>query len=157
IGATARASHEHEILIAVQIDPRRAVDRGRDAGLRMLIEQTERVAQGLEAAEVSVLGALGSGHLARALRTAFDPYARAELAALETADPARDGLAEANAWPLGTDESWESFRSDGALHATYWIGGWPRVDVSAMFMDALLGRSSAVRTVAMTFEPLPPE
>jgi hypothetical protein len=26
-----------------------------------------------------------------------------------------------------------------------------------MFMDALLGRSSAVRTVAVTFEPLPPE
>ena len=26
-----------------------------------------------------------------------------------------------------------------------------------MFMDALLGRSSAVRTVAVTFEPIPPE
>ena len=35
-----------------------------------------------------------------------------------------------------------------------WIGGWPRVDVSPMFMDALLGRSSAVRTVAVTFEPI---
>jgi hypothetical protein len=47
--------------------------------------------------------------------------------------------------------------SDGALHATYWIGAWPRMDVSPMFMDALLGRSSAVRTVAVTFEPIPPE
>ncbi len=26
-----------------------------------------------------------------------------------------------------------------------------------MFMDAVLGRSSAVRTVAVTFEPIPPE
>jgi len=157
IGSSAKVTQEHEILVAVQVDARRVRDGGREVCAETLIEQTERVAQGLEAAEVSVLGALGSGHLARALRTAFDPYARAELAALETADPARDGLAEANAWPLGTDESWESFRSDGALHATYWIGGWPRVDVSAMFMDALLGRSSAVHTVAMTFEPLPPE
>ena len=157
IGASTRAAHEHEVLIAVQIDPRRAADRGRDAGMRTLIEQTERLAEGLEAAEVSVLGALGPGQLTRVLRTAFDPYARAELAALEAADPARQGLSEANAWPLGAREHWEHYRSDGAWHATFWIGEWPRVDVSPMFMDALLGRSSVVRTVAVTFEPIAPE
>jgi hypothetical protein len=157
ISSSARVTQEHEILVGVQVDSRRVRDGRPEACAEALIEQTERVAQGLEAAEVHVLGALSSAHLARALRTAFDPYARAELAALETADPEREGLDEANAWPLGTDESWESFRSDGASHATYWIGGWPRVDVSAMFMDALLGRSSAVRTVAVTFEPLAPE
>jgi hypothetical protein len=132
-------------------------DRGPDTIMRALIEETERVAQGLEAAEVLVLGALTSGQLARALRTAFDPYARAELAALKIADPGHNGLAEANAWPLGAEESWDHYRSDGAVHATYWIGGWPRIDVSPMFMDALLGRSSTVRTVAVSFEPIPPE
>ncbi len=157
IGATTRAAHEHEVLIAVQIDPRRAGDHGREAGVRTLLEQTERIAEGLEAAEVSVLGALGGGQLARVLRTAFDPYARAELAALDAADPARQGLSEANAWPLGAREHWEHYRSDGAFHATFWIGEWPRVDVSPMFMDALLGRSSLVRTVAVTFEPVAPE
>jgi hypothetical protein len=154
IGTTTRASQEHEVLVAVQIDPRRTSE---DVGTQSLIEQTERISEGLEAAEVSVLGALGAGQLARVLRTAFDPYARAELAALEAADPARDGLAETNAWPLGAREHWEHYRSDGAVHATFWIGAWPRVDVSPMFMDALLGRSSMVRTVAVTFEPLAPE
>jgi Putative type VII ESX secretion system translocon, EccE len=154
IGTTARVSQEHEILLAVQVDARRVRDRGGAAIMRSLIEQTERVAQGLDAAEVTVLGALSPGQLARALRTAFDPYARAELAALETADPARDGLAEANAWPLGAREAWDHYQSDGAVHATYWIGGWPRIDVSPMFMDALIGRSSAVRTVGVTFEPI---
>jgi hypothetical protein len=157
IGTTARVTQEHEILVAVQVDARRVRERGADSVTRALVEETERVAQGLEAAEVTVLGALSPGQLARALRTAFDPYARAELTTLETADPGRDGLAEANAWPLGAVESWDHYRSDGALHATYWIGGWPRVDVSPMFMDALLGRSSVVRTVAVTFEPIPPE
>jgi hypothetical protein len=156
IGATTRASHEHEALIAVQIDPRRAGAKYR-GGMQALIEQTERISDGLEAAEVSVLGALGAGQLARVLRTAFDPYARAELAALEAADRDRDGLAETNAWPLGAREHWEHYRSDGALHATFWIGAWPRIDVSPMFMDALLGRSNVVRTVAVTFEPLAPE
>src|SRR5205823_789045 len=49
------------------------------------------------------------------------------------------------------------YRSDGTVHATYWISSWPRVDVTPMFMDALLGHSSAVRAVAVTFEPIPPE
>jgi Putative type VII ESX secretion system translocon, EccE len=157
IDTTARVTQEHEILMAVQVDARRVRDRGRDAVSRALVEETERIAQGLEAAEVTVVGALGPEQLARALRTAFDPYARAELAALETADPERVGLAEHNAWPLGTREAWDHYQSDGALHASYWIGGWPRVDVSPMFMDALLGRSSTVRTVAVTFEPIPTE
>jgi hypothetical protein len=157
IGTTARVTQEHEILVAVQVDAQRMRARGEQTPIEALIEQTERLAQGLEAAEVAVLGALGPGQLARVLRTAFDPYAGAELAALEAADPTRDGLAEANAWPLGAQEAWDHYRSDGAVHATYWIGGWPRIDVSPMFMDALLGRSSVVRTVAVTFEPIPPE
>jgi len=155
IGTTARVTQEHEILVAVQVDARRV--RGGDEPFRLLVEQTERVAQGLEAAEVTVLGALSSRQLGRVLRTAFDPYARAELAALEAADPGRGGLDRTNAWPLGASESWDHYRCDGSMHATYWIGGWPRVDVSPMFMDALLGRSSAVRTVAVTFAPVPPE
>jgi hypothetical protein len=154
IGTTARVTQEHEILVAIQIDCRRGrVEDPRTA----LVEQAERVAHGLEAAEVTVLGALGASQLARALRTAFDPFARAELAALEAADPGRDGLAEAGAWPLAAGEAWDHYRSDGAVHATYWIGGWPRVEVSPLFMDALLGRSSAVRAVAVTFEPIAPE
>jgi hypothetical protein len=157
IGSTTRVTQEHEILLAVQVDARRVRNRGSQAVLDSLIEQTERVAQGLEAAEVRVLGALNPGQLARALRTAFDPYARAELAALETADHDRDGLAESGAWPLGTRERWDHYQTDGALHATYWIGAWPRMDVSPMFMDALLGHSSAVRSVAVCFDPIPPE
>jgi hypothetical protein len=58
---------------------------------------------------------------------------------------------------LGAREAWDHYQSDGALHATYWIGAWPRVEVSPMFMDALLGHSSAVRTAAVTFEPLAAE
>jgi hypothetical protein len=157
ISTTARVSQEHEILVAVEVDAHRVRERGRAAAVTSLLEQTERLAQGLEAAEVKVLGALNPGQVARVLRTAFDPYARVELAALETADPDRDGLGEVGAWPIGADEAWEHYRTDGAIHATYWIGGWPRVEVPPMFMDALLGRSNVVRTVAVTFEPVPLE
>ena len=157
IGATARVAQEHELLLAVQVDARRIRGRNVAAFSEVLIEQAERVASGLEAAEVTVTGALNPNQLARALRTAFDPFARAELATLEAADPEREGLSEAGAWPLATREGWDHYQSDGAIHTTYWIGGWPRVEVSPLFMDALLARSSAVRSVAVTFEPLSPE
>lgn len=153
ISSTTRVSQEHEILVAVEIDSRRLRQRGA-ATVDELLAQTERIAQGLEAAEVRVLGALKPGQVARALRTAFDPYASAELTALGAADPGRDGLDESGAWPLGARETWDHYRADGALHATYWIGGWPRVEVSPMFMDPLIGQSRAVRTVAVTFEPI---
>jgi hypothetical protein len=154
ISSTARVAQEHEILPAIQVDAQRVRDRGADTATRALVEHTERIAQGLEAAEVTVLGALSPGQVARTLRTAFDPYARAELTALDACDPDRDGLDDVNAWPLGARESWEHYHADGALHATYWIGAWPRIEVSPMFMDTLLGHSAVVRTVSVTFEPL---
>ena len=156
IDATAKVTQEHEILVAVQVDGRHR-ESGAGTPSDALVEQTERIAQGLEAAEVTVLGALSAGQIARTLRTAFDPYCRTELAALEATDRDRRGLEQAHAWPLGAREAWDHYRSDGAVHATHWVGAWPRVDVSPMFMDALLSNSSAVRTVAVTFEPISPE
>ncbi|HLI59096.1 MAG TPA: SCO6880 family protein [Solirubrobacteraceae bacterium] len=154
ISTSTRVAQEHEVLIAVQVDAARIRDRGRGAVVRALIESTERVAQGIEAAEVTVLGALGPAQIARTLRTAYDPYARGELTALEAADPERAGPEEDGAWPLAARERWDHYEADGALHATYWISGWPRVEVSPVFMDSLLGHSGVVRTVAVTFEPI---
>lgn len=157
IGASTRVTHDHEILLAIQVDANQLRGRRRDSLGAALVQEAERVARGLEMGEVRVLGALGPGQLARVLRTAFDPYARAELTALEAADDRREGLAPHSAGPVAAQESWESYQCDGALHATYWIAGWPRVDVSPMFMDTILGASTRVRTVAVTFEPVPPD
>ena len=153
ISTSTKVAQEHEVLLAVQVDGRRGRERRRGPAVQTLLEQTERVAQGLEAAEVTVLGALTPAQLARTLRTAFDPYARAELTALHAADP-DGGDPASSSWPVGAREAWDHYESDGAMHATYWISAWPRVEVSPMFMDSLLGHSSAVRTVSVTFEPL---
>jgi Putative type VII ESX secretion system translocon, EccE len=152
ISTSTKVAQEHEVLLAVQVDARRGRERRRGPAVQTLLEQTERVAQGLEAAEVTVLGALTPAQLARTLRTAFDPYARAELTALHATEPG--GGSASSSWPVGAREGWDHYESDGAMHATYWISAWPRVQVSPMFMDSLLGHSSAVRTVSVTFEPL---
>lgn len=157
IGTSARVAQDHEILVAIQVDAGRLRDRRADALSEALVEQAERVAESLQAAEVDVVGALSAAQLAWMLRTAFDPYSRSELARQRAVDPAQVEAGPGSAWPLALQESWDHVRCDGALHATYWIGGWPRTDVSPMFMDAMLGSSSAVRSVAVSFEPIAPE
>jgi hypothetical protein len=154
IGASARVMLDHEILLAIQLDASR-IRGGQSSAARALVDHALRLARSLEQAEIKVLGALSPPQLAAALRTAFDPYARPELAALAAADPERDPQPQPG--PLGAREGWDHYRADGAFHATFWVAGWPRAEVSPMFMNALLGPSGPVRTVAITFEPIPLE
>jgi hypothetical protein len=155
INSSAPVIDSHELLLAVQLDAHRVRGRAHAAQVA-LVEQTERIAGGLEAAEVKVLGALSPDQLASTLRTGFDPYARAELAARRASGETAGAGPEA-AGPLACEEAWDHYRADAARHATFWISGWPRVDVAPMFMSALLNPSGTVRTVAVSFEPLPPE
>jgi len=148
IDHTARVSQEHEVLIAVQVDAARVRGRGRDAAAMALVEETERVADGLRRTGAEIHGGLTVRHLATLVRTAFDPYIRLQLSALP------DGPSERTVGPVAALEGFDHYRTDGAVHTTYWIAGWPRVEVGALFLDPLLSRCSGVRTVAVTFEPL---
>lgn len=153
--SSAQATREHEVILAVQIDAgllRKDVGKRRE---QALISAAERVAQMLQRARVQIDGALTAGGIARVLRVAFDPYARPQLAALRAAS-GTDELSEAAAWPTATTASWGHYRCDGAVHATFEIGGWPRADVGPAFLGPLLGPSELVRSVAVTFEPLDP-
>jgi hypothetical protein len=153
--ASAQATREHEVVLAVQIDAARL--RKDTAGRRedALIGAAEQIAHGLERARVQVDAALTAGGVARVLRVAFDPYVRPQLAALR-AGGGGDDLSEHGAWPAATRESWSHYLADGAVHATYEIGGWPRAEVGPAFLGSLLGSSAHVRAVAVCFEPLDP-
>jgi hypothetical protein len=94
--------------------------------------------------------------LAAAIRVAFDPWSRPGLARLAAADPDRDGIDEAAAWPVGTENSWSLYRTDGAFHATYWIASWPRIDVGAAFLSPLLLHAQMVRAIGVTMEAISP-
>lgn len=153
IDHTTQVSQEHEILIAVQVDTARVRGREKHAAAATLIEETERIADGLRRAGAQIQGALTPGHLALLFRTAFDPYARTNLATVRENEQS-SGLSRRDPWPVAAIEGWDHYRTDGAVHATHWIAGWPRVDVGALFLDPLLSHASVVRTVAVTFEPV---
>jgi hypothetical protein len=163
-GAPA-VTRDHELFICLQIDAKKAwrqIKRaggknGPDAGAsEVLLREVESLAERLSAADVHVVGALRPGMLATAIRVAFDPWSRPGLARLATADPERSGLDEGAAWPAGSETSWSAYRTDGAVHATYWIAGWPRTDVGAAFLTPLLLHAQVVRSIAVTIEPISP-
>ena len=127
------------------------------ARARVLLRELEALAERLAAADVRVVGALRPGMLATAIRVAFDPWSRPGLARLAAADPDRDGIDEAAAWPLGTEDVVERATERTApFHATYWIASWPRIDVGAAFLSPLLLHAQMVRAIAVTIEPISP-
>ena len=52
--------------------------------------------------------------------------------------PTATGATRPHAWPMRAEEHWGYYRTDGAVHATYWIAEWPRIDVGAAFLSPLL-------------------
>jgi hypothetical protein len=67
-----------------------------------------------------------------------------------------EGLEQASAYPLETEEQWSWYRADGTYHATYWVREMPRQPVGAAWLYALLLETGRQRTVSWVGEPLPP-
>lgn len=161
IDAAGPASQPHELFLVASICAarcRRAIrsagggDRGAAA---VLAREITHLSRELRGAEILVDGALTPRMVARALRTAFDPAARTALARRAAGETEEAGTDEGNAWPLATDTSWATYRSEGAWHATYWIAQWPRMPVGPDFLAHLLLGTTAMRTVSLTMEPIP--
>jgi hypothetical protein len=156
------ASTQHEALLAVQITPRRAGRSMRqpgrsksEAACAVLVDQVRRVDARLSSAGLRVLqGGLSPRMVARALRVAVEPQARTAMARRALHHPDAAGAAPASAWPLSTEANWRTFRTDAAVHATYWIAEWPRTDVGPDFLGPLLLATNVTRTVSVTMEPV---
>ncbi len=157
IAAAPAVTREHELLLAIQIDPSRlprAARRDRanrdQAAHAVLLGEVEFLAERLRHADVEIAGLLTPPALARALRTGFDPFERKPSPDDEPAD------GDPDPWPTATEDGWGTYRTGGALHATYWVSAWPRTDIGPSFLAPLLLQADAVRTVAMTLAPQPP-
>jgi hypothetical protein len=161
VESAAPQSTEHEVLIALQIDQRRGARElrrrggGAEAACELLLREAESLAERLTIAEVSVSGLLRPRQYAALIRDAFDPFGRQARARASLGQEGREGVDPALMGPVADQTSWSTYRTDSAFHATYWIASWPRSDVGPMFMAPLLMQTSALRTVAVTIEPVP--
>ena len=145
----------------MQIDQRRGAKElrrlggGVEGACELLLREAESLAERLTIAEVSVFGLLRPRQYAALIRDAFDPFGRQSRTRTALGQDGREGVEPALMGPLADETSWSSYRTDSAFHATYWIASWPRSDVGPMFMAPLLMQTSALRTVAVTIEPVP--
>jgi len=161
VESAAPQTTEHEVLIALQIDQRRGARElrrlggGREAACELLLREAESFAERLAIAEVSVSGLLRPRQYAAAIRDTFDPFGRQARARAALAQEGREGVEPALMGPMADEASWSRYRTDSAFHTTYWIASWPRSDVGPMFLAPLLMQTAALRTVAVTIEPVP--
>jgi hypothetical protein len=161
VESAAPQTTEHEILIALQIDQRRGARElrrlggGKEGACALLLREAESLAERLTVAEVEVSGLLRPRQYAAVIRDAFDPFGRQSRSRSTLGQEGREGVDPALMGPVADETSWSSYQTDSAVHATYWIASWPRSDVGPMFMAPLLMQTSALRTVAVTIEPVP--
>jgi hypothetical protein len=162
IESAADVTQDHELFVSLQLDGWRARTQARKLGpgdhglLRLVVREVELFARRLEGAGVQVLGALPPRTLAKAIRDGYDPFGRSARARAGALDPARNGTPTALAGPQARDTTWSMLATDSAVHVTYWISEWPRIDVGTVFLQPLLMQTTGVRTVAMVMDAISP-
>jgi hypothetical protein len=159
----APRSQRHEVFLAVQVSATRSskairgLRRGLDIGAcSALSAELHSLARSLTSAEIEVRGVLSPRMLAAALRTAVDPAAHVRLAQRGSVDPENAGASPRNIGPRQSAASWSTLRTEGAVHATYWVAEWPRATVGTEWLSPLLLGTRCRRTVSVVMQPAAP-
>lgn len=154
------ATEEHELLVAVQLDARRARravqraagDTDAARACELLSSELRLLAARLDDAGLTVRGALTPALIHRVVWAAIDPMQGSALRHFSRDEPAPAGPAG----PVARDEEFSCCRTDGAFHRTYWVAGWPRQRIGARFLQPLLLGTAALRAVSVVMEPVAP-
>ncbi len=182
VDESSPVTRRHRVLLALSIHTSRSARSIRASGRGLvgvgavLNREVLSLHRALDGADISVDGVLGPAALARAIGESYAPVARTGDGGFHpgTADPTRvscDGGFPGTAehahihpgvdvgpswpWPMTVEPHWDTVRTDGTWHATYWIAEWPRVDVTPDFLGPVLF-SSLRRTVVLIMEPVSP-
>ena len=162
LDGASRVTQDHEVLIAVQVDQRRAWSRAardphvpparpRRAGVSRA--RSRAAGAGSPASIPSTWRSPGSSRRSSTRRRSTSRSTRTAARRSHGRQSAeRDTFA-----PTAADTTWTTWRTDGALHRTYWIAQWPRLPVGPLFLTPLLLGAHAVRSVSITLEPVAPD
>ena len=152
----------HETLVTITVDLRAVTARrGKSAdttaaGLQLLLDELRLFSQRLEAAGLGVDSPLSPAELAVVVRRRSNPFAEHETTTLSRSLASGFGVTTMAAAPMAYGEAWDHARIDGAVHRSWWIEGWPRLEVPAAWLDLVLLAGTATRTVTIVFHPISP-
>ena len=125
-------------------------------GLQLLTEELRLFTARLEGAGLQVEPPLSPADLTIAVRSRSGPFAESQARSLSTSLAAGLGVTTGDLTPMAVDEKWDHVRVDRAIHRSWWVEGWPRLEVPAAWMDLLLLGGDCTRTVTVVFEPISP-
>ncbi|MGI8873738.1 MAG: SCO6880 family protein [Egibacteraceae bacterium] len=153
----------HEVLVTLTVEtrrvrvPRQARTDPDRAVIEVLVEELRLLTARLESASLIVDPPLSPVELATAIRLRSDPACRVGIATRQRGLAAQAGVVSpCNAGPMATVAHRTHFEVDGALHRSYLISEWPRLDVPPNWMESLLLHAGDVRTVSVTYHPVAP-
>ncbi|GAB3881450.1 SCO6880 family protein [Terrabacter terrigena] len=144
--APAAATHRSLIAFSVKGPTLGSWKPGPLKGLEELRREMAAFHSGLRAAELRLVGWLSDVQLAAVIRGAYDPGTspRSRRHALQTAGP------------MAVEEHWTHLHHDTGVSAVLWITEWPRIDVPADFLHALVFQPGVRKSFSITATPLAP-
>lgn len=160
LGDTSAHVVDHEVLVEVTVDLARVSKaKGESqlaAGLRLVAEQTRLFAGRLNGSGLRVEAVLSAADLVTAMRVRANPAVVEHLTTLKRSLASATGVAAPTFGPMHVDDQLGMAIIDGAFHRSWWFASWPRREVAASWMDALMFESGCTRSLTTVFEPVPP-
>jgi len=157
IESAGPAAAPHEAYVAVSLDAKAAKRLINQAGggltgaFSVLAQLTSTFDQAARTAGLNPTGWLTAREIAAVVRTAYDPKS---LTALDRwSSGGRPEADAAAAGPVVVVEKADHIATDSAVHATYWVENWPRIETSAGFLHQLLFTAGIRRTLSLSYEP----
>jgi hypothetical protein len=152
----------HETLVSISVDlaalPARRSGRidAVEMGLQTLVEELRLFSARLDAAGLLMTPPLTPAELNVVVRLRSTPFVESQSSGLKASLAAGLGVAIGDLAPMAFAEEWDHVRIDRTAHRSWWVEGWPRVDVPAAWLDLLLLGGACTRVVTVVFEPIPP-
>jgi hypothetical protein len=159
---TAPVATRHEVLVTVviaggKVKARTGSADRKAAAMETLVSEMLMLRMRLERAGLAASLPLSPCELARALRVRLDPTVIPTLDRRGRSLGDRAGLVEpADGGPLAATGTWTHWQVDGSFHRSFYFREWPRSEVGATWMSDLLLYGKAVRTVVVSYQPVPP-
>lgn len=153
LAGNAVGASTHRTTITLSLDMKAAVRPVKAAGggvagaARVLAGDMGALEFGLRSAELAVTGWMDETRIAHIVRQAFDPALGGEF------QPSSPGANLAHAGPLAISEQWDRLRHDSGWSTVLWISEWPRIEVPAQFLHALIFTPGVRKTFSLLAQP----
>lgn len=159
-GAASQAGcHEVLLFLTVSRDRlgRRAATGDPEAAVaRALGSVIDALQRGLRNASLVAHDPLTPAEVRKHLRTRIDPWT-ARPRAVNGRLVERLGLVAPGAeGPLSLDTARRQLHTDGAVHRTYWVFGYPRLPQHPAWLEPFLAGNGITRTLTVFFRPVAP-